>query len=272
MDSTETQFALPAPGTTRATQVKQNHLLQGLQRTTPARIGVGRCGPRPPTEAMLAFRADHAAAVDAVFSELDTNWMVSSGLLVVDTLACDRQTYIRRPDLGRRLAPEAAKQIAAECLMQPQVQIVVSNGLSSQAIENNFQEAYKALCQSLERASLNVGTPLYVRNGRVAVMDEIGEIVRPQTLVLLIGERPGLVAADSMSAYLCYRPHLGTVEADRMVVSNIHKRGIPPAQAGEHLGKLLQAMMERKASGIHFTAGYDTASPGIPSGRRSPSR
>jgi ethanolamine ammonia-lyase small subunit len=204
-------------------------LLRRLQETTSARIGVWRAGPRPTTDTLLSFREDHAAAVDAVFGEIDQSLLQEFDLFVVETLTQDKHTYIRRPDLGRRLSPAAVELLKSRCVARPEVQIVVSDGLSAAAIMANLRDVYPSLRQSLQQHGLKVGTPFYVSRGRVAVMDHIGEVLQPDVICLLIGERPGLVAADSMSAYLCYQPRFGTVEADRMVVSNIHRKGTPPA-------------------------------------------
>ncbi|CAB3395301.1 ethanolamine ammonia-lyase subunit EutC [Kyrpidia spormannii] len=230
--------------------IRDQRLLRDLLRTTPARIGVGRSGPRPCTETLLTFREDHAAAVDAVYGEVDEAVLEEFGLFVVDTMAADKDTYIRRPDLGRKLTPQSVHLIQHKCVKRPQVQVVVSDGLSSQAVMTNLKDVYPALCQSLKQYGLSMGTPFYVRRGRVAIMDEIGELLQPEAFVLLIGERPGLAAADSMSAYLCYRPRRGTIEADRMVVSNIHDAGTPPVEAGAHLGAVVKTMIEKKASGV----------------------
>ena len=228
----------------------ETSFLQRLCDSTPARIAVGRTGPRPLTDTLLSFRADHAAAVDAVFGELDQQILLEFGIFPVQTMAFDKQTYIRRPDLGRRLTTESVNEIKKMCTKRPQVQIVVSDGLSSEAIAVNLRDIYPSLLQSLQQYGLKVGTSFYVSKARVAVMDEIGELLQPEVLVLLIGERPGLLASDSMSAYLCYKPDRNTVEADRMVVSNIHKGGTPPVEAGAHLGTLVKRILEMQASGV----------------------
>ncbi len=234
----------------RDTNATNPSFLQSLCDSTPARIAVGRTGPRPLTDTLLTFRADHAAAVDAVFGELDQQILLEFGIFAVQTMALDKQIYIRRPDLGRRLTSESVDAIKKMCTKRPQVQIVVSDGLSSEAIAVNLRDVYPSLLQSLQQYGLKVGTSFYVSKARVAVMDEIGELLQPEVLVLLIGERPGLVASDSMSAYLCYRPDRNTVEADRMVISNIHKGGTPPVEAGAHLGALVKRILEMQASGV----------------------
>src|SRR6478752_5448937 len=128
----------------------------------------------------------------------------------------------------------------------------VSDGLSAKAIEENISDVYPALIDSLQSYRLCIGTSFFVKGGRVACMDEIGEIIKPKALVLLIGERPGLVSAESMSAYMCYEPSKGKKESDRMVISNIHKRGTPPIEAAAHIGTMIDKMIKQQTSGVHL--------------------
>lgn len=224
--------------------------LDTLIQKTPARIGIGRAGLRPRTETWLKFRYDHAAAVDAVYGNVNDNLLKRLNLFKVNTQVTDKEVYIRRPDYGRKLSDEAKKCIQEKCTKSPTVQIIVSDGLSSKAIEENVEDVYLSLQQSLKSADLDVGVPFYIEKGRVAVMDDIGELLTPKVVVLLIGERPGLISAESLSAYLCYEPRKGMIEAERMVVSNIHKGGIPPVEAGAYLGTLVQKILKYEASGV----------------------
>lgn len=224
--------------------------LQALISKTPARIGVGRAGSRPKTDTWLKFRFDHAAAVDAVYGDVNDELITRLGLFKVNTMVKEKEVYIRRPDYGRKLSEEAKKIILTKCEKEPAVQIILSDGLSSSAIEENAEDVYLSLQQSLKSLGLDMGTPFYIEKGRVAVMDEVGDLLKPKVVVLLIGERPGLVSAESLSAYLCYEPRKGTIEADRMVISNIHKGGIPPAEAGAYLGTVIQKVIKYEASGV----------------------
>ncbi|MFV5315469.1 ethanolamine ammonia-lyase subunit EutC [Priestia megaterium] len=224
--------------------------LDTLIQKTPARIGIGRAGLRPRTETWLKFRYDHAAAVDAVYGNVNDDLLKRLNLFKVNTQVTDKEVYIRRPDYGRKLSDEAKKCIQEKCTESPTVQIIVSDGLSSKAIEENVEDVYLSLQQSLKSADLDVGVPFYIEKGRVAVMDDIGELLTPKVVVLLIGERPGLISAESLSAYLCYEPRKGMIEAERMVVSNIHKGGIPPVEAGAYLGTLVQKILKYEASGV----------------------
>ncbi|WP_339147475.1 MULTISPECIES: ethanolamine ammonia-lyase subunit EutC [unclassified Sutcliffiella] len=224
--------------------------LELLKSKTPARIGIGRAGLRPKTESWLKFRYDHAAAVDAVYGDVQEELLQRLDLFKVNTRVTEKEVYIRRPDYGRKLSDEAKALIKEKCKQAPTVQIVVSDGLSSKAIEENVEDVYLSLQQALKSNGFDIGTPFYIEKGRVAVMDEIGDLLNPKVVVLLIGERPGLVSAESLSAYLCYEPKKGTIEADRMVISNIHRGGIPPVEAGAYLGTVVQKVLKYEASGV----------------------
>lgn len=218
---------------------------------TPARIGVGRTGPRPLTNTMVKFRFDHAAAVDTVYGEVEQALLDKMQLFTIDTKALnEKETYILRPDLGRKLTDAAKETLLQKCEKNAQVQIIVSNGLSASAINTNLENVLLSLQQSLTSLQLKMGTPFYIEQGRVGLMDDIGELLQPEVIVYLIGERPGLVSAESMSAYLCYKPRKDTIESDRTVVSNIHKGGIPPVEAGAYLGNLIQKILKYEASGV----------------------
>jgi ethanolamine ammonia-lyase small subunit len=220
---------------------------------TPARIGVGRTGSRPLTATMLKFRYDHAAAVDSVYGEVNEELLKKLDLFTIHTkVENEAETYILRPDLGRKLTDESKKVLQERCKKNPQVQIIVSNGLSAEAINANLENVYRSFLQSLEKLGLSTGTPFYIEKGRVGLMDDIGELLQPDVVVYLIGERPGLVTAESMSAYICYQPRHSTIESDRTVVSNIHKGGIPPVEAGAFLGTVIEKILKYKASGVNL--------------------
>lgn len=229
---------------------KKEDYLEELRKKTPARIAVGRAGTRPKTSTWLQFRFDHAAAVDAVYGEVPPEILERLGFFQVHSRVLDKEEYIRRPDLGRRLSDDSKIIVKDKCKHSPTIQIVASNGLSAKALEENLEDVYLSLEQSLKNLSIEMGTTFYVDKGRVALMDEIGELLQPDVVIILIGERPGLVSAESLSAYICYKPRLGTIEAERMVVSNIHKGGIPPVEAGAYLGTLIQKILKYEASGV----------------------
>ncbi|MBH0229718.1 ethanolamine ammonia-lyase subunit EutC [Halobacillus yeomjeoni] len=226
--------------------------LEELKKKTPARIGVGRAGVRPKTNTWIDFRYDHAAAVDAVYGKVDQSLLRDLGLFTVNTKVNDKETYIRRPDYGRKLSDEAVAAINDKCKKKPQVQIIVSDGLSSKAIDENLEDVYLSLQQSLKSLGLEVGTPFFIEKGRVAAMDDVGEQLKPDVIIYLIGERPGLVSAESLSAYLCYKPRHDSIESQRQVVSNIHRGGIPPVEAGAYLGGVIEKILDYEASGVEL--------------------
>jgi ethanolamine ammonia-lyase small subunit len=224
--------------------------IERLRRATPARIGTGRAGTRPTTREQLLLRQDHAAAVDSVYGSVSSALLDELGLFPVDSGVVDKELYLKRPDLGRVL-PESSIQLLLErCIQAPQVQIVVSDGLSADAIDSNLGDIYPALLDSLQVHGLAAGTPFFVRKARVGCMNAIGDVLHPEVIVMLIGERPGLITSHSMSAYLGYKPRSGMTDSQRIVISNIHQGGTPPVEAGAHLGSLIARMLELKMSGV----------------------
>lgn len=245
----------PAPSkeperTTHVPNPKYKEGLDELLSSTPARIGVWRTGVRPLTKTMLELRRDHAAAVDAVYGEVSQAVLDQFSLFTVETQYDNTENYLKRPDMGRILTEEGVRMLQERCQKKPQVQIVVSDGLSAAAVDANLKDVLPSLMDSLKSYGLTCGTPFFIKGGRVASMDHVGEILEPEVLVLLIGERPGLVTAHSMSAYMCYRPRKGMVESERTVISNIHRQGTSPVEAGAHIGTILSKMLEQKASGV----------------------
>ena len=229
----------------------RKEVLEDLRRSTAARIAVGRAGPRPRTVTLLRFLADHSRSKDTVLKEIPSEWVAKTGLLEVHSEITDKDQYLTRPDLGRRLCKEAIDTIQAKCKKNPQVQVVVSDGLSTDAITANFDEILPPLMKGLENAGLDVGTPFFVRHGRVKVEDQIGELLGAKVVILLIGERPGLGQSESLSCYMVYSPTLAkTVESDRNCISNIHRAGTPPVEAAAVIVDMTKKMLDKKASGI----------------------
>jgi ethanolamine ammonia-lyase small subunit len=172
------------------------------------------------------------------------------GLFTVQTVVENKDQYLTRPDLGRKLSEEAKEKILKECPKSADVQLVVADGLSSTAIEANALDFIPAFEQAIKNYGLKMGKPFFVKYARVALMDDIGELLSPTVLVELIGERPGLVTAKSMSAYMCYKPNKNTIESDRTLVSNIHDGGLPPIEAGAHVASIVKKIFDAKASGL----------------------
>jgi ethanolamine ammonia-lyase small subunit len=231
---------------------KDMNALQLFKNSTPARIGVGRAGDRPLTETLIRFRADHAAAIDSVFSEVDEKLLDELKLIKLKSKVKNKDEHITRPDLGRDLDDESVKLLREKCAKNPQVQVIVSDGLSSKAIEANIKDVLPAFLQGLSVYDIKVGTPVFVKYGRVGVMDAIGEEIGADAAILFVGERPGLATAESMSAYMVYHPKRDMNEAERTVLSNIHKGGTPPVEAGAHIATLMKRILDEKASGVNM--------------------
>lgn len=221
-----------------------------LKANAPCRLGIGKAGARYKTDPMLQFRAAHSAAQDAVFNDVDHDFVEKQmGLFIVQTQCENKDVYLTRPDLGRKLSPEAVATLKEKCKKSPTVQIYVADGLSSAAVAANVADLLPAIMQGLQSYRIDAGTPFFVKFGRVGVMDEISELLGAEVTCTLIGERPGLITAESMSAYIAYKATVGMPEARRTVVSNIHKNGTIPAEAGAHIAEIIKIMLKKKASG-----------------------
>lgn len=221
-----------------------------LKAHAPCRLGIGKAGARYKTMPQLQFRAAHSAAQDAVFNDVDHDFVEKTmDMFIVQTQCDSKDVYLTRPDLGRKLSQDGVKTIKERCKKSPTVQIYVADGLSSAAVSANIKDLLPALLQGLQSYRIDVGTPFFVKYGRVGVMDEISEILDAEVTCTLIGERPGLITAESMSAYIAYRATVGMPEARRTVLSNIHKNGTIPAEAGAHIAEIIKTMLEKKVSG-----------------------
>jgi ethanolamine ammonia-lyase small subunit len=225
-----------------------------MRKSTPARLGHGRAGPRYTTAAMLSLRADHARAVDAVMTQVARDWPRRNGLIELHSQALTREDYIRYPDRGRRLTDVDAKRVALLKLRgrakspTPTLLICVGDGLSSAAVEKNAGPLLRALTRIVV-SRYRLLKPIFIRNARVRIEDHLGEILRPDVICMIVGERPGLVTAESLSAYVIYRPTLKSIEPDRTVISNIHRGGIPIAQAARKIATLIDDTIKFEASG-----------------------
>ncbi len=220
-----------------------------LKAKTPARLGVGRAGTRYKTATLLRFRADHAAAQDSVFSLVPEDFAKANGLIPVKTECRDKDEYLTRPDLGRRFDEQNQIVIRETCADQ-RVLLVIGDGLSSAAIEANAIDCAAAIRQGLKSYGIELGKSLFIKFCRVGASDHIGDLTGCELVCMLVGERPGLVTNESMSAYITYRPHRGISESKRTVVSNIHRQGVSAVEAGAHIASLIDKMLKQKASGI----------------------
>ncbi len=226
-----------------------------LRRHTPARIALGRAGSSLPTAELLRFAAAHAQARDAVHIALDTGALAADlatlGLrpLQVRSRAPDRDSYLRRPDWGRRLAPANAEGLQAAACGPVDLALVLGDGLSAVAVQRHAAPLLAALLPLLA-PRLTLAPPVIATQARVALADEIGALLQARLVLILVGERPGLSAPDSLGAYLTLAPKVGCSDAQRNCVSNIRPAGLPPALAARRLAWLLHEALRRRVSGV----------------------
>jgi ethanolamine ammonia-lyase small subunit len=234
-----------------------------LQSTTAARIALGRAGGSLPTRDWLEFKSAHAAARDAVHNSFDAASVASQlsrlnlNVITVDTAASDRTTYLQRPDLGRCLTELSRKELENAALMSPSTDlvIVVTDGLSALAIERHATPLIAALLPKLKADGWKLAPLVVARFGRVALQDQIGEILGAQIALMLIGERPGLGSPDSLGAYLVFAPRIGNTDANRNCVSNVRPDGLPYDSAADTLYYLLSEARRLRLSGVQLKDG-----------------
>ena len=221
-----------------------------LKAKTPARLGSGKAGARYKTLTMLRFRADHAAAQDAVFSQVPEDFAQKHDLVSLQTMCQDKDMYLTRPDLGRRFDQENQNKLKAAVPTPPTVQLVIGDGLSCAAILANAIDCMAAIIDGLKLKGISMGKPVFVRYCRVGAGDAVGDVTGCELVCVLVGERPGLVTDKSMSAYITYQPKTGVLESARTVVSNIHAQGTPAVEAGAHIAQLIETILRKKVSGV----------------------
>lgn len=236
---------------------REEEFWSGLRRLTAARIGLKRAGASLATEPLLDFQLAHARARDAVLEPLDEARLAAelAGLgcpvISVASAAEDRQTYLKRPDLGRRLAADADAALAAH-KGDYDVAFVVADGLSAHAVARHAQSVLAPAVAALRAEGWTLAPVVIVRHGRVAIGDAIAMALDATSVAVLIGERPGLSAPDSMGAYLTFRPHAQTNDAERNCISNIRPQGVDYGAASFKLAHLLRAMRTRGLSGVQL--------------------
>ncbi|MGE4353216.1 MAG: ethanolamine ammonia-lyase subunit EutC [Oscillospiraceae bacterium] len=221
-----------------------------MKKATPARIGIGHAGARYKTEAMLRFSADQAAAADAVFSEVDRDVIEDLGVFEVHTKCKNKYEMLTRPDWGRVFEKEAQDLLLKQCVHNPDVQIYFGDGLCSPAIKANVPDLLPTIQLGLADKNIRVGTPFFVRYCRVNTARTIGPLLNAKVVCVLIGERPGLITSESMSAYIAYRPRPDMSESEYTVVSNISRHGIPPVEAAAHIVDVIAEILEKGKSGV----------------------
>jgi len=230
-------------------------IVRKVRARTPARLLAGRAGAAYRTDTQMELREAHAAARDAVRAELNLHkdfeeaFVQHWNLFEVSTQARDKDEYLLRPDLGRRLNEESRSQLSARCPGGTDLQIVIGDGLSVTAVVTQVPPLLQLLYEGAKSRQWSVGQSFVVRHCRVGLLNEVGELLAPRVAILLIGERPGLATAESLSAYMSYRPHSSHTDADRNLISNIHARGTSPQQAAIRILNLAALMMKADTSG-----------------------
>ena len=233
-------------------------IIEKIRARTPARLLNGRSGDAYCTSTQLELRAAHAAARDAVRTDFDPQQHLGNelierfGISETATQARSKDEYLLRPDLGRRLSPESQRKIADSCAAKPDFQVIIGDGLSTTAVSAQVPSLLPLLMQGAVTRKWTTGKPFAVRFCRVGILNDVGDILHPRVAVLLIGERPGLATAESLSAYMAYRPRGGHTDADRNLISNIHSRGIRSEEAAARILNLAAKMMSLEISGVRI--------------------
>ena len=228
-----------------------------LRALTPARVALGRRGASLPTKPLLEFTLDHARARDAVHATFDAQGMIAAlgafGLPIVDvrSRAVARSDYLRRPDLGRQLESASAEGLAAHAANPGSLAIVVGDGLSPTAVHAHATRLLQSLLPRLSgENAVAIGHIIVASGARVALGDEIGAVLDARMVLMLIGERPGLSAPDSLGAYLTFAPRRGRTDAERNCVSNIHKAGLSYDEAAHKVAWLIREGLARTITGV----------------------
>ena len=242
--------------------------LEALRELTPARVGLGRSGASLPTDALLAFTLDHARARDAVHTAFDAPHLVAglAGLGIhvteVSSQARSRRDYLRRPDLGRMCDADSRRALEQQGGAGDLV-IVIGDGLSPAAVNVHAVELVRHLAPRLTEAKIASGRAVVAAGARVALGDEIGAVLGAQMVVMLIGERPGLSAPDSLGAYLTFAPRIGLTDERRNCVSNIHGAGLSYDEAAFKIAWLVREGIKRQVTGVALKDESGTAAGGF---------
>jgi ethanolamine ammonia-lyase small subunit len=233
-------------------------LIQRIRARTPARVFVGRAGAAYRSATQLDLRAAHAAARDAVRDELNLNaafgvdFVEQWNLREFRTRARNKDEYLLRPDLGRQFDDESRERLSKDRAGNCDIQIAIGDGLSVAAVAEQVPPLLPLLFAGVKTRGWTMGSAFVVRHCRVGILNEIGELLKPEVAVLLIGERPGLATATSLSAYMAFRPTTAHTDADRNLISNVHARGVSAEEAAERILELTAQMMRAEASGCRL--------------------
>lgn len=238
------------------TPAQPSRPLEALRELTPARVGLGRAGASMPTDALLAFTLDHARARDAVHAAFDSANLLAGlgqlgfGAIQVSSQARTRRDYLRRPDLGRMLDQDSRHALEGRADGASDVVIVIGDGLSPTAVNVHAVELVRHLAPRLTESGIPIGRVVIASGARVALGDEIGAALGARMMVMLVGERPGLSAPDSLGAYLTFAPRIGLTDAERNCVSNIHRAGLSYDEAAFRIAWLAREGMKRQVTGV----------------------
>jgi ethanolamine ammonia-lyase small subunit len=233
-------------------------IVEKIRLRTPARLFSGRSGGAYRTSMQMELRAAHAAARDAVRSDFDLAQHLGRELierfhiLEVSSAARSKDEYLLRPDLGRRLAEQSSQTVLTQGSSGQDLQLIIGDGLSTTAVSRQAPALLPLLMEGAKERGWSVGRPFAVHFCRVGILNEIGDLLHPQVAVLLIGERPGLATAESLSAYMAFKPRSGHSDADRNLISNIHSRGVTPQDAATRILNLAASMMLKQFSGTQI--------------------
>jgi ethanolamine ammonia-lyase small subunit len=233
-------------------------IVRKVRAQTPARLLAGRSGAAYRTSTQLELRDAHAAARDAVRAELNlladlgNDFVRTWNLFEVSSQAASKDEYLLRPDLGRLLNDGSRAEVGQRCSTGHDLQIVIGDGLSVTAVARQVPRLLPLLCQGAEARGWSLGQVFVIRHCRVGILNEIGELLNPKVAVLLIGERPGLATAESLSAYMAYQPKVSDTDANRNLISNIHTRGVRPEQAAQRILNLAAAIMKNRGGGCQL--------------------
>jgi ethanolamine ammonia-lyase small subunit len=233
-------------------------ILKFVRAQTPARLMAGRSGAAYRTNTQLELRAAHAAARDAVRAELDLFTNLGSGfakkwnLFEVCSRAETKEEYLLHPDLGRCLNDVSRTELTSRCAPGCDLQLVIGDGLSVTAVSVQVPLLLPLVCEGANARGWILGQTFVIRHCRVGILNEIGELLCPRVAVLLIGERPGLATAASLSAYMAYQPKATDTDANRNLISNIHSRGVSAGQAAQRILNLAAAMKKTQSSGYRL--------------------
>lgn len=242
----------------------QNDEWSFLQNYTPARIARGRAGHSLPTNELLKFQADHARARDAVYSELDTDLLKNTleTQLLLETILLEskvqnRQEFLQRPDRGRFLNEDSGSFLKNREAGKADICFVIADGLSAKAVNTHALPVLEKLIPHLQKLTWKIAPVCLVKQGRVAIGDEIAFLLKAEIVVIFIGERPGLSSPDSMGAYLTFKPQAGLTDESRNCISNIRPEGLNYDFAMQKLLYLLTEMKSRKLSGVNLKDGME---------------